>query len=97
MNPFTRDFPVAVLLRNKHIATVERLLAKTDSGGFPLQGSLATMPGVPEAWRLDGRYAENGRNHPLDIVAEITAYDEAEGTYRAIPFAPAAGAKGATP
>lgn len=93
MNPFHSPLPVTVYLRDRLLAVVERA---DGASGFPLVGRLKQEGAAPECWRADGRYCESGEKHPLDIVGEIVGKNEATGVLDMVPYAPAAGAKGAT-
>ena len=106
MNLFNSDLPVTVMLRSRALAVVKMMDA---SCPFPLMGHLiddapcaafiaeAGIAYRPEAWRRDGRWLETGAAHPLDIVGEVVAADAAAGTFNVLPYAPAAGLKGAAP
>lgn len=47
---------------------------------------------APAAWRIDGRFSEDGSAHPLDIIGVIIK--QVAGAAIAMPFMPAAGHKG---
>lgn len=106
-NPFGRELPVIVLLRNRQLAVVETFV---EVGKFGMQGRgpftttaevidlLASAkpdvtPTIAQLWRGDNaRWREDSQSSPLDIIAVVTRVDATgECTYTAL--ARAAGAQ----
>jgi hypothetical protein len=67
-----------VLLRNHKYAEV---LARTDdTPPFTMLGK--TRDGLPQLWREDGRFREDGCRHPLDIRHVLTPEGEIACTFK---------------
>lgn len=100
-NPFGRDLPVTVMLRNRKTAVVEQIVE--DTAPFVLLGRLRVGDpaghvvgkdcehlGDHQLWRRNGRWLEGSAPHLFDIVGLVIAQAGDQVTF--VPLAAAAGA-----
>lgn len=84
--------PFTAYLRNLRIASIESVPPPPFAEPFRWLGRIDGEH-VPDLWRVDGRWREDGSAHPYDIIGIVIGRN-AEGALEVQPYGPAAGLKG---